>query len=346
MLPPHFVARSPTGRALLVALLLALPELPAAEAREAPEPRKLSVAVGPAFALGKAGENWAKLVAERSGGKMPVRLFPGATLAQNDPAREFIALRDGAADLAVGSTLFWSSQVAALGVISLPWIAPEAKDLAAIAQSPVAQHLAAAIERAGAVPLAFAVLGHRVLSMSGTAPRSPADFAGMKVRVVSNPMLTDLFVSLGALPRAMAGTDAQAAFRAGTLDAQEGTLATIAAARLDAYGVKQVMLLGAVAECAVFAANKSAWDGWTDEERSIVRDAARETARALPELVRAEDEAAQAALTRRGATVTRLTPSGRASFAAATRGIYDRWAAMVGEDLVRATEAAVKADAR
>jgi TRAP-type C4-dicarboxylate transport system substrate-binding protein len=62
----------------------------------------LSVAVGPAFALGKSANVWAKLVAERSGGALAIDLHPGATLAQRDPDREFAALRDGAADLAVG----------------------------------------------------------------------------------------------------------------------------------------------------------------------------------------------------------------------------------------------------
>ena len=41
----------------------------------------------------------------------------------------------------------------------------------------------------------------------------------------------------------------------------------------------------------------------------------------------------------------RLTASGRAAFAAAARPIYDRWAAVAGEELVRAAESAVKAAA-
>jgi hypothetical protein len=40
--------------------------------------------------------------------------------------------------------------------------------------------------------------------------------------------------------------------------------------------------------------------------------------------------------------VTRLTAAGRAAFAAAARGTYDKWAATVGTELVRAAEAAVK----
>jgi hypothetical protein len=41
-------------------------------------------------------------------------------------------------------------------------------------------------------------------------------------------------------------------------------------------------------------------------------------------------------------TVTRLTAAGRAAFAAAARGVYDKWAAVAGPDLVRAAESAVR----
>jgi TRAP-type C4-dicarboxylate transport system substrate-binding protein len=313
-----------------------------ADAAEPPDAWKLSVAVGPAFALGKAADRWAKLIDERSAGKPPVRLFPGATLSLRDPAREFIALRDGAADLAVGSTLFWSAQVPELNLIALPWLAPEDANIAALATGPVGAELANAVERAGVVPLALAALGHRVVATSASPPRSPDEVNGMKVRVSWTPLVVDLFVNLGAMPRSLPASDAQAAFRAGTLDAQEGTLSTIAAARLEAFGVKQVVLWGAVAECAVFAANRMAWNAWTEEQRALVRESAMQAARELPALVQAENDAALHELTQRGFTVTRLTGSGRAAFAAATRGIYDKWAARVGADVVRAAEAAVK----
>jgi TRAP-type C4-dicarboxylate transport system substrate-binding protein len=327
---------------LLAALLLVAAGAPAQEPKDKPAPWKLSAAVGPAFALGKAGERWAKLIAEQSGGNVPVQFFPGAALASRDPAREFLALRDGAADLAVGSTLFWSVQVVELNVIGLPWLAPEDKDLAALAGEAITERLAAAMERAGVVPLAFAVLGHRELATIGKVPRSPEDMAGIKVRLAATPFLTDFFVSLGAEPSAMTLADAQAALRAGTLNAQEGSLAAIAAAQLDTLGVKQLMLWGAVAECAVFAANKAAWNGWTAEQRAVARDAALEAARGLPALARAENDAALVELRKRGMTVTRLTAAGRAAFAAAARGVYDKWAAVAGPDLVRAAESAVR----
>ena len=328
--------------ALIVALMLTPTSTPAQSGAAAAEGWKLSVAVGPAFALGKAADRWAKLMSERSGGKLPVRVHPGAALSMRDPVREFVALRGGVADLAVGSTLYWSAQVVELNLVGLPWLAPQESDLDAIAAGAIGERLLAAVEKAGVVPLAIATLGHHALATSA-APQSPAELTGMHVRTVWTPLIVDLFVGLGAMPRSLTATDANAAFRAGTLHAQEGTLATIAAARLDTFGVKQVLLWGATAECAVFAANKTAWNNWTPEQRDMVRESAIEAARELPALARAEHEAAQNELAQHGVTVTRLTAAGRAAFAAATRTTYDKWAAMVGADLVRDAEAAVNA---
>src|SRR5512139_2092808 len=143
-------------------------------AEGAPKARewKLSVAVGPAFALGQAADAWAKRIAERSGGTIAVSLHPGASLARRDPEREFGAVRDGAAELAVGSTLAWSAEVEALAVVGLPWLAPEPRQLAQLAAGEVKDRLFAAIERAGAVPLAAAPLPHRALATSAKAVRT------------------------------------------------------------------------------------------------------------------------------------------------------------------------------
>jgi TRAP-type C4-dicarboxylate transport system substrate-binding protein len=177
-----------------------------------PNELKLSAAVGPAYALGAAGAQWAKRITEKSNGRLPAKLFPGATLSQRDAAREFVALRDGAADLAVGSSLYWSAYAPSLGVIGLPWLAPEASQLAALTRGPVADVLLASVDRAGAVPLALAPLGHREIASRERSIRVPADLAGLKVRVTGVPLITTLYATFGAQPLTMAFTDSQAAF--------------------------------------------------------------------------------------------------------------------------------------
>ncbi len=316
-------------------------------AEDAPKPRewKLSVAVGPAFALGKAAETWARRISERSGDSMLVALHPGAALANRDPEREFGALRDGAADLAVGSTLAWSAQVDALAVVGLPWLAPDAGRLAQLATGDVRDRLFAAIAKAGVVPLALAPLGHRALATAAKAVRTPDDVHGLGVRIAASHYLADFYAGLGARPRTMAFADVAAAIRAGTLDAQEGPVAAMVATRVDALGLRHVMLWGAIAELAVFAVSRAAWDGWSTEQRDWVAAAARETALELAGIAAREEQDALVVLRDRGVDLLRPTASGIAAFAAAARPVYVKWSAVAGADITHAAERAVQAGA-
>jgi len=336
MLQRHLCALSILA-ASLFAFAAALGQQPPDAAKE----WKLSTAVGPAFALGTAGDRWAKRIGERSGGRLAVKLYPGAALADREPSREFFALASGAIDLAVGSSLFWSAQVPELNVIGLPWIVPDAKALEALVAGAVKERLDAAIERAGAVPLAYAPLGLRSLATTAIGAQTPDDLKGLKVRVASTPLVADILIALGAQPVTMSFAEAQAALKAGKLDAQEGTLETFVTARFDALGVRHVVLWGGVAEVAVFAVNRAFWARLSEADRALVGEVAKEVAAELPALVVTENEGALAELRKRGVSVTRVTASGRAAFAFATRSAYDKWATVTGADIVRAAEAAI-----
>jgi len=159
--------------ALIAWPALALAQAPAAEL-------KLSVAVAPAFPLGAAAKAWSDAMAAAADGPVASKLYPGVSLAQRDPARELLALRDGAADLAVGSALAWSAQLPALAIYALPWLAPERDDLAALVAAPEIQsELAKRAEAQGVVIVALAPLGHRVLATTGKVVRTPPDLAAL-----------------------------------------------------------------------------------------------------------------------------------------------------------------------
>lgn len=322
----------------------AAPAVGAAGTAPAPERElKLSTALSPAFALGRAAARWAELVGEKSGGRLRIKLHPGATLVQREPAREFAALRDGVAELAVGSSLAWADAVPALNLVGLPWAAPTEARLAAFTREPLVATLRDALAAAGVEPLAFAPLNHRALALARTGLARPEDLAGLRLRIPSSLLLADLYGAMGALPRTLGFADAQAAFKSGMLDGQDGTLATFAATRLDALGMKHVVDWKAVGEIAVFAVNRRAWMGWPDADREAVRAAANEAAAALVEFARDENDRALAELRRQGFAVTRLTTEGRDAFAAAARGAYDRATATIGPETVRHAESVLAA---
>ena len=307
------------------------------------EPRewKLSTALGPAYPHGKGGELWAKLVRERSGGRLAVRQFPGATLAQRDPAREFAALRAGAIDLAVSSASNWALQVPQLNVLSLPWLFPDIAALNRTLAGDVGDRLSSALRTAGVVPLAWAADSFHELA-ARRAVHTPADLNGLRVRIVAAPLQTDTLLALGALPAAMSPAAAQDALLQGTLDAEEITVAALTATRSYAAGTRNLLLWGAHADALVFAVSRALWDGLGEADRELVRQAARDAAAQATALAehQSEDEAL-AGLQRERVTVTRLTAAGKLPFRERTRAVYDRWAAVAGVDLVRAAEAAV-----
>ena len=333
------------ARVALAAVLLAAAAGATAQDRGPPLPEvRLSTAQGPAFPLGKAGERWAQRVNERAGRAFEVKPYPGAVLAGRDAGREFGALRDGMAEMAVGSALAWSAQLPAFGAYVLPWLAPEAREQEALAADAALFDLvSASASRSGVVVLAVAPLGERVLATVRDALRGPGDAAGLAVRVIPNQLVIETFAALGARPESLDFAQAQSAFAAGRLGGQEAPPSTLAATRAAAAGQKFVTRWGAFADQMVFAVRRATWESWSDAQRAAVRDAAVETAREAG--APAREEAALAELTRQGVTIVKLTPAQRAAFRAAVQPVWTKWTAVVGGDAARAAEAAVAAAA-
>lgn len=324
----------------MLALLAAAVVAVDAGAQDKPPELRLSTAQSPAFPLGKAGERWAQLVNDKAAGAFEIKQYPGAVLAGRDPQREFGALRDGAADLAVGSALAWSAELPSFAVYALPWLAADAREQEALAaDANLRERVAARAALAGVVVLVVAPLGERVVATSREALRSPSDLVGLRLRMVANPLLIETFATLGARPLSMSLAEAQAAFAGGTLEGQEGPPSTLAAARVAATGQKFVTRSGAFADVMVFAVRRAAWDAWNESQRAVVRAAAEEAARETGALAR--EDAALQELTRQGVTLVRLTPAQQATFRNAAQPVWAKWTLSVGPELVEAAQAVV-----
>ena len=72
---------------------------------------KMSTVVPPAFAWGKGGEIFANLVRERTGGRINIKQYPGASLVQGQQDREFAAMRQGVIDVLCGAPINWAGTV-------------------------------------------------------------------------------------------------------------------------------------------------------------------------------------------------------------------------------------------
>src|SRR5215207_10023321 len=136
---------------------------------------KISTVVGAPFPWGIGAERWAALVKERTGGKINMKVYPGAQLVGGDQTKEFTAMRQGVIDMALGSTINWSPQVAELNLFALPFLMPDHKAIDAITTGDVGKKLFEIVAAKDVVPLAWGENGFRELSNSKHEVRKPAD---------------------------------------------------------------------------------------------------------------------------------------------------------------------------
>jgi tripartite ATP-independent transporter DctP family solute receptor len=299
------------------------------------EEYKMSLVVGTAFPWGKGGEIWANLVKERTEGRINIKLYPGVSLVQGDQTREFSALRQGVIDMAVGSTINWSPQVKELNLFSLPFLTNTYAGTDAMTKGEVGKKIFEAIDRQGAVPLAWGDNGFRQLSNSKRVVSEPSDLKGLKIRVVGSPLFIDTFTALGANPTQMSWADAQPALASGAVDGQENPLPIFLGTKMQNLSQKYLTLWNYMNDPLIFVVNKDVWKSWTPEDQKIVRQAAIDAGQQETILSRKPLEQTIAAL---GVEITTLTPAQTAAFAQATKGVYEKWTKMIGPDLVKLAE--------
>ena len=336
----------PTASIALALGLLALAQNPVHAADYKSEYR-LSTVLGPAFPWGKAGERWAELIKQKTDGRINVKLYPGTSLVGGDQTREFSAIRQGVIDLAIGSSINWSPQIKQLNLFSLPFLTPDAKGLDAMIKGEVGKEIFSILDKQGVVPLAFGENGFREISNSRQAIKTPADMKGLKIRVVGSPIFIDSFTALGANPTQMSWADAQPALATKAVDGQENPLSVFNAAKLHTLGQNHLTLWGYMADPLIFVISKQVWDSWSVADRKLVREAAEQAAAenliASRKGISPGDDALLQSIEKNGVTITRLNAEQRKAFQEATRPVYEKWAAVIGKDLVKKAETAIAA---
>lgn len=300
---------------------------------------KMSTVVPPAFAWGKGGEIFANLVRERTGGRIHIKQYPGASLVQGQQDREFAAMRQGIIDVLCGAPINWSGTVRELGVFTLPFILPDHKAWDAATSEPaIMGPYFDLVRRAGAEPLAVGETGYRQISNRVRPVKAPDDLKGIKVRVVGSPMYGEIMSGMGANPTFMSWADAQPALASGAVDAQENPLEVFLAAKIHTLGQKYVTKWNYSNDILLFAIASPVWQSWTAADQRIVREAALDASRQQVALVRklfAEDVDRVRAL---GVDVHVPTPGQTQAWQIATRRIYSRWKVATNADLVSRIE--------
>ena len=338
------------GRSLIITFMVAVAVVwqiptPAIGADYKPE-YKLSTVLAKPMPWGIAGERWAELVKEKTGGRINVKVYPGTSLVGGDQTKEYTAIRQGSIDMSIGSTINWSPQVKELNIFSMPFLMPDYKAIDALTGGEVGKELFKILASKDTVPLAWGENGFRELSNSKRAVRKPDDLKGLKIRVVGSPLFLDTFTALGANPTQMSWADAVPALSSGAVDGQENPLTIFIVGKLHAAAnQKYLTIWGYVADPLIFVVNKDVWNNWKPEDQKAVREASVQAAKeniatARKGLIPPDDSLIKE-VEASGVSVVRLTNEEKEAFRKATREVYGKWVKQIGPELIKKAEESV-----
>ena len=275
-----------TTRRQLLAGLAAAAAMPARA--QAPATLRVSTAAPPSDHLAKLLEAF-KTDVEAQNVAVSVAVHPASTLFKQ--GTEVQALQRGNLEMSTMTTFEVAQQMPELGFLNRGYLFQDHAHLRRVFDGPFgAAYRQRVADKMGIEILATHYLGTRQVGLRQKRPvRSPADLAGVKIRMPAGPEWLLLGRTLGASPVPLGMPEVYLALKTGTIDAQENPLSILSAAKL--YEVsEQVSLTSHMLQPVLLSIAKPAWDKLAPPQQAAVQQAAR-TACAAGDQARLAEEA-------------------------------------------------------
>jgi TRAP-type C4-dicarboxylate transport system substrate-binding protein len=231
-------------------------------------------------------------------------------------------VEDGLLTLGYQSSSYLTDRVPELGIVDYPFVFRTTPEARAAMDGALGQALARALEaKVDYRILGWFENGFRHISNRLRPIRKPADLDAMRIRVLPSKVHARTFELLGAVPLRMDLTEAIAAIKAGTLDAQENPFANTVT-----YGVHKFHRFHTVTNHFYISRpiflHRTAFDAWPARLQQAMREAVTAAVAFQCDLARTEDKEARAAILAQGCEIAALDAGELAAFAAAVQPIY------------------------
>jgi tripartite ATP-independent transporter DctP family solute receptor len=277
------------------------------------------------------GHKFADLVAQKSGGKMTVKLFPGAVLGGD--VQVLSAVQGGTIDMFSMNSGILQGQVKEFAIVDFPFLFNDAKEADAVLDGPIGKTLADKLPEKGLVHLAYYDLGFRNLTNSKRAIKAADDIAGLKIRVIQSPIYIDTFAALGANPVPMPITEVYTAMEQKTIDGQENPFTVIEANKFQEVQ-KFLAATRHVYNPQTMAISKKTWDRLNKEEQDILMAAAKESQTFQRKASRDAQDVALGNL-KKTMEYTELPPAEIAKIRTKLKPVIDKYSNNVGPDFAK-----------
>ena len=306
---------------------------PYAKPAAGPQTIKLAHVVNEKDGFHIAALKFKELVEARTKGAVKVEVFPNASLGDERTLIE--GMQIGTIAMGVITNGPVANFLPEIAAFEMPFMFASPEEAYKVLDGPVGQKVLAKLDAINLKGLAYAERGFRNLTNSKKVVKTPADMAGLKIRVMENPVYIDTFKTLGTNAVPMAWTEALTALQQGTIDGQENPVNVIYSFKLNETQKYLTMTKHSYAP-ALFLMSKKVFGTFNKETQDILVKAAQEAA-VHERKWNAEQMAEQLkALKDKG---MQITDPDTAAFQAAVKPVYEKYGPKFGtllEDINKA----------
>jgi TRAP-type C4-dicarboxylate transport system substrate-binding protein len=246
----------------------------------------------------------------------------------------------GLLTLGYQSSSYLTDRVPELGIVDLPFLFARTDVARAAMDGALGEVLARRIEeRVNYRILGWFENGFRHISNRVRAVRTPADLAGLRIRVLPSKVQARTFELLGARPMPMDLTQALEMITAGTIDAQENPLSNTVT-----YGVHKFHRFHTLSNHFYISRpifiHRDAFEAWPADLQRAMRSAVADAVAFQRAQHVEEEEAARQTITAQGGEVVELTAAEHGALAAAVDPLLREARGTFGEELLNLTRPA------
>ncbi len=312
----------------LVSVILALVVVLAlASSASAVTVLKLAEVHAEGYPTALADHEFARLVEEKTEGRIKVEVFTGGVLFGNEPD-SIEALQLGGLAFTRVSASPVANFVPSINAIQMPYLYKSGEHMWAVLNGEIGQNLLKGIEESGSglVGLCYYDAGSRSFYLTREV-RTVADMKGLKIRMQNNTMMLKMVELLGGTGVAGIGPgEVFNAIQTKVVDGAENNWPTYQ--NMGDYNAAKYYILDQHTRVPeILLASKVVMDSLSEADRAIIFECAKAVQQYEIEQWALKEAASEAIVREAGAVVVELTPEARAEFEAAMAPLYEEFGA-------------------
>jgi len=268
----------------------------------------------------KGNYEFARLVEERTGGRIKIEVYHSSQLGQEKAVIEGVQF--GAIDFTRVSISPLSAFAPAFDALQMPYLYRGEEHMWKVLNGSIGEEFLASLEPANFVGLAWYDSGARNFYNSKKEIKSVADLKGMKIRVQESKLMMGLVSALGAVPTPMPFGEVYSALQTGVIDGAENNWPSYFST--SHYEVAKYFTLdGHTRVPEILIASKISMDKLSKEDQEIIKQAAKDSMPYQIKLWKEFEKVSEEKVRAAGSIITELTPEAVVEFQNAMQPMYD-----------------------